>query len=119
MDNAFPVKKAKHHLCLQLNYACILGEAFYHPLERLHFGFNIIAVNSHLIYSNDVHKKLFIFICSGKQFLTDFGMLPFLIVSQQTWHEFCSDAVYLKFFSHNFMARSYAVATSLATSQTL
>jgi len=58
----------------------------------------------------DVLKKVFITICIGKQFLTDFNMILFLIVSQQMQHEFCTDVMHLKFFSKNLMARSYADA---------
>jgi len=55
-------------------------------------------------------RKLSITICTGKQFLTDFNTVLFLIVSQQTLHKFCTDAMHLKFFSKNLMARSYADA---------
>ena len=41
---------------------------------------------------------------------SDFNMALFLIVSQKIRHEFCTDVTHLKFFSKNFMARSYADA---------
>jgi len=81
---------------------------FPHPLRWLHLGFNIIPLNPPLISCCDVLKKVFITICIGEHSLTDFNMVLFLIVSQQTWHEFCTDTMHLKFFSKNLMARSYA-----------
>jgi len=79
---------------------------FPHPLRRLHLCFNI----TRLLSCYDVLKKVFITICIGKLFLTDFNTVLFLIVSQQTRHEFFTDATHLKFFSKNLMARSYADA---------
>jgi len=57
-----------------------------------------------------LRKFSFITICIEKQFLTDFNTVLYLIVSQQTWHEFCTDTMRLKFFGKNLMARSYADA---------
>ena len=54
--------------------------------------------------------KVFISICIGTQFLTDFNTVLFLIISRQTRHKFCTDVMHLKFFSKNLMARYYADA---------
>jgi len=51
-----------------------------------------------LVSYYDVIKKVFITICIGKQFLTDFNALLFLMGSQQTRHEFFTDATRLIFF---------------------
>jgi len=75
---------------------------FPHPLRRLHLGLNIIPINPRLISCYDVLQKVFITIYTGKQFLTDFNMVLFLIVIQQPRHEFCTDAKHLKFFSKTF-----------------
>ena len=64
----------------------------------------------HLISCYDVLKEVFITICIGKKFLTDFNTVLFLIISQQTQHKFCTDAMHLKFLSKNLMTRSYADA---------
>ena len=88
----------------------LVDRPFPHPLRRLHIGFNIIPINPRLISCCDGLKKVFITICTGKHFLTDFNTVLFLIVSQQTQHEFYSEATHLKFFSKHFMARSYADA---------
>jgi len=88
---------------------------FPYPLRRLHLVFNIIPINPRLISCCDVLKKVFIAICTGKQFLTDFNAVLFLIVSQQTRHEFCTGATHLKFFSKNLMARSHADAHFVST----
>lgn len=60
-------------------------------------------------------KEVFIIIGSGKQFLADFNTALFLIVSQQTQHEFCTDAKHLKFITHNLMAFSRIIARTLST----
>jgi len=62
----------------------------------LHLGFNTITLNPRLISCYDVLKKVTA-ICIGKEFLTDFNTVLFMIVSQQTPHEFCTDATHLKF----------------------
>jgi hypothetical protein len=46
---------------------------FPHPLRRLHFGFDFMPINPRLISCCDVLKKVFVIICNGKQFLTDFN----------------------------------------------
>ena len=107
----FPSKNNKHPLTFdRLLYAFWLRRPFPHPLWRLRLGFNIIPINLCLISCYDVLKKVFITICIGKQYLTDFSAVLFLIVSQQTWHKLCTDVMHLKFFSKNLMARSYADA---------
>jgi len=63
-----------------------------------------------LISCYDVLKKVFIAIYIGKQFLTDFNTVSFLIITLPTRYEFCTDATHLKFFSKNLMARSYVDA---------
>ena len=83
---------------------------FPHPLRRLHLGFNIIPLNPRLVSCYHFLKKVFITSCIGKQFLADFNTVLFLIVSQQTRHEFCTEATHLKFFGQNLMARFYADA---------
>jgi len=108
-----PFQSKKHnqqHLDLWPTHPCFSWSRrpFPRPLRRLHLGFNIIPINPHLISCHDVLKKVFITICIGKQFLTDFNTVLFLIVSQQTRHEFCTDATHLEFFSKNLMARPYA-----------
>jgi hypothetical protein len=50
----------------------------------------LIPINPRLISFYDVLKKVFITICIGKQFLTDFNMDLSLIISQQARHEFCT-----------------------------
>ena len=80
------------------------------PLWRLHLGFNIIPINPRLISCYDVLKKVFITICIGKQLLTDFNTVLFLIISEEMRHEFCTDATHLKSFSKNLKARSYVDA---------
>jgi hypothetical protein len=81
---------------------------FPHPLRRLHLGFNTVPINPRLIYCYDVLKNVFVY--TGKQFLTDFNAVLFLIASQQTRHEFCTDATHLKLFSTNLMSTYYADA---------
>ena len=78
---------------------------FPHPLRRLRLGFNIVPINPRLVSCYDVLTKDFIIICTGKRFLTDLNTVLFLIVSQQTRHEYYTDATHLKFFSTNLMAR--------------
>jgi len=108
----FSIKKHNQkHLDLWPTHPCFGSRRpLTHPLRRLHLGFNIIPINPCLISCYDVLKKLFITICSGKQFLTDFNTVFFLIISQQTRHEFLTDATHLTFFSKNLMARSDADA---------
>jgi len=106
-------KKNQQHLDLWLTHPCFFcsRRPFPHPLRRLHLGFTIILVNSCLISCYNVLRKAYITICIGKQLLTDFNKVLFLIVSQQMWHEFCTDAMqHLKFFNKNLRARSYADA---------
>ena len=86
------------------------GRSFPHPLRRQHLGFNFIRWNPRFISCYDVLKKIFITICIRKKVLTDFNTVLFLIASQQTRHEFCTDATHLNFFSKNLMARSSADA---------
>ena len=90
MDNAFPIKKHnQQHLDLWLTHPCFFlwKRPFPHPLRQLHLGFNIIPTNPRLI-CYDVLNKVFITIGTGKQFLTDFNTVLFLIISQQMRHEF-------------------------------
>jgi len=85
MDNAFPIKKYKQeHLQLRPTHPCFFGSRrpCPHPLQRSHLGFNIIPINLCLISCYDVLKKVFITICIGKQFLTDFNTVLFLTISQ-------------------------------------
>ena len=89
MDNTFLIKKHnQHHLGLWLTHLCFFwsGRPFPHPLWWLYLGFNIIPINPRLISCYDVLKKVFTTICIGKQFLTDFNTVIFLIVSQQARH---------------------------------
>jgi len=104
MDNAFPINKHKQqHLDLWATHLCFFffffgGGDLFDPLWRLRLGLNIMPINPRLISSHDVRNKVFITICIGKQFLTDFNTVLFLIVSQLTRNEFCTDAKHLKFF---------------------
>ena len=105
MENAFPIKKhTQHHLDLWGTHSSFFWSRrpFLHPLQRLHLGLNIIPINSRLISCYDFLKKVFFSICTGKQFLTDFNMVLFLIISQQMQHEFCTDAMHLNFFQSKF-----------------
>jgi len=63
-----------------------------------------------LVSYYDVIKNVFITICTSKQFLTDFNALLFLMGSQQTRHEFFTDATRLNFFIKNLTALSYVGA---------
>ena len=103
-------KHNQHHLGLCPTHPCFfwLRRPFPHPLQRLHPGFNIISINPRLISCYDVLKKVFITICIGKQFVTDFNVV--LSISQQIQHEFCTDLIHVKFFSKNLMAIAYADA---------
>jgi len=105
-------KRTHHHLGLWSTHPCFFWSRrpFPHPQRRLHLGFNIIPTNPRLISWYDVLKKVFITICIGKQFLTDSSTILFLIASQQTRHEFCTDATHWSFSVQNLMARSYADA---------
>ena len=113
MDYVFPIiKHNQQHFNLWPIHPCFFWSRrpFPHPLRRLHLHFNIISINTLLIACYNVLKKVFITTCIGKHFLTDFNTFLFLIISQQTRHEFCTDATHLNFFSKNFMTRSYADA---------
>jgi len=86
MDNAFPIRKHnQHHLDLWFIHAFFWSRRpFPHPLRQLHLGFNIIPINPRLISCYDVLKKVFINICIGKQFMTEFNMVLFLIVNKHS-----------------------------------
>jgi len=65
-----------------------------------------------LIPYYDVRKKIFITVCFGKQFLTDFNALHFLIGSQKAQHELWTDATRLNFSLKLSWHDSLSVSTS-------
>jgi len=96
-----------------------LRRPFPHPLRRLRLGFNIIPINPRLISCYDVLKKCFVTICIGKQFLNDFNTVLFLIVSQQTRHEFCTDVTIWSFSVKIWWQDPMLMLISSATSRTV
>jgi len=102
MDSAFPNKQKTTNITLIFYWLIRFSLSPSHPIFRgdpfpIH-GDDCYLVSTscpltHVSSSVMIFlKKVLITICIGKQFLTDFNTVPFLFASQQTRHEFCTDA---------------------------
>ena len=87
---------------------------FSHPMRRVNFCFNNVAVHPSFITCFDIFQKVFIRIWTINQLLTDSDTVLFLCICQHTWHKFCSNMSHLQFIGQNKVAR-----TSSATSWTV
>ena len=110
MNDTLPIEKnCQHHLHIRATLTCFFWSwrKFSHPLRRLNFSFNIVAVHRSVITCYDIFQKVFISIRTIKQLLTDSDTVLSLCICQQTRHKFCGNTAHLQFVGQNKVARTY------------